>query len=381
MQTSSINKSLYFRFYDVGLHLQSDDPGYFDLFAQTYANFQVGQDGAPAPHTLKAIVVTGYDPAGELPALWLDGERWPIHDPIGLRDHIFEYIFAAIAAQVKSHILLHAAVVERNGSALLIAGDSQHGKSSLALGLLRRGFRLLSDELAAISRLDGTVHPFPRKVRATPGSLALAGYTVAPDTFPFWLGKYLIDVEQLQLSTTTTPMPLGDIILLSDPVSQVTTQNTTEPQDMVQITVERLDDSWLKAVNLINGIIALQVHHANHYPTLLLQTQNKVAVIKAIQTLCDTHRILCLEVQKRSPHRPDFTQAPHLTPLPQSLAVMELLRHFQGAHGSVILQQEHKGSATSFFMEVADLVHNTRCYRLSVGHYAQALDLICNIPR
>jgi hypothetical protein len=58
---------------------------------------------------------------------------------------------------------------------------------------------------------------------------------------------------------------------------------------------------------------------------------------------------------------------------------MEVLRHFQGAHSSVILREEHRGSATNFFVEVAGLVQKTRCHRLSVGHYDQALDLVCDL--
>jgi hypothetical protein len=379
MQIVSLCKPFYFRFYDVGVRLVSDCPGYFDLFVQNYARFQVSGENAPAAYHVDAALLTKGNTRSQRPILWLDGEEWPLNDTLdtlALRDHLFEYIFATIAARVRSHILIHAAVVERDGSAVLIAGDSQHGKSSLALGLLRRGFRLHSDELAAIARTDGRVHPFPRKVRATSRSLALAGYDVAPDEFPLWLGKYLVDVERLPAATTSAPTPIREIVLLSEPSPHGAAQ-----QDFMRVTVDRLDDLWLASLERTDGVAALYVDHSANFPAVLIQTKKKAAVLASVDALCQAHRVLCLEVQKRAPHQPSFTQAPQVVPLSKSLAVMELLRHFQGTHGSVILQEEHGGSAASFYMEMADLVDNVRCHRLYVGHYQESLDLICDLSR
>jgi hypothetical protein len=373
MQTTTLCEPLHFRFYDVGVRLASDCPSYFDLFAQLYERFQVEGNSFPALPTVHATVITGHT-TGMQPALWLDGEKWPLVDAIALRDHLFETIFAALAAQVRRHILVHAAVAERNGGAILIVGDSQHGKSSLALGLLRRGFHLLSDELAAIDRRDGTVHPFPRKLRVTPRSLGLVGQEARASELPLWLGKYLLDLEKLQPSAISAPLPIRDIIVLSDPAMPAGAQQHT-----VTITVERIDKCWLDAVARLDGISALHVDRSGHLPTLHIQTQNKVALLTEVEALCYAHRILCLETQKRAPYQPSFAQAPQLVPLRTSLAVMEMLRHFQGAHTSVILREEHRGSATNFYVEMADLVQNARCHRLFVGHYEQTLDLICSV--
>jgi hypothetical protein len=375
MQTLSWRESLRFRFFDVETPLVSDSPGYFDLFAQTYARFRVGNEGPPAADAVEVTVLTGSDNgaqrAPQRPVLLLGGAMWPLHDPMGLRDHLFERIFALIAARIQSHILVHAAVAERNGRAILIAGDSHHGKTSLALGLLRRGFRLLSDELAAIDRTDGSVHPFPRALRAWPRSLALAGYSVAPDEFPLWLGKVLVDIERLQAGGIGERAPISDIVVLSDPAGPGAT-----PPDFVRVTVDRLEDSWLAALCQLDGVDALHVDRSGSYPAVQIQTEHKVAVLTAVQALCDEQRILCLEMQKRTPHRPDFSHPAQVTSLSKSLAVLELLRHFQGAQDSVILQQAHRGSATSFFVELAGLVQNARCHRLFVGPYEQMLALI-----
>lgn len=60
--------------------------------------------------------------------------------------------------------MIHAAVVERNGKALVLPGDPGSGKSTLSAGLCLRGWRLLSDELTIISIGGGLVQPMPRPI-------------------------------------------------------------------------------------------------------------------------------------------------------------------------------------------------------------------------
>jgi HprK-related kinase A len=62
------------------------------------------------------------------------------------------------------YLIIHAAVVERDGRALLMPAEPGSGKSTLCAGLIHRGWRLLSDELALIRRTDGFVVPIPRPI-------------------------------------------------------------------------------------------------------------------------------------------------------------------------------------------------------------------------
>jgi hypothetical protein len=68
---------------------------------------------------------------------------------------------------------LHAAAVERKGKALLIAGPSGQGKSTLSTKLCERGWRLLSDDIAPTSMEADIVYPFPQtpRRRIFPGSM------------------------------------------------------------------------------------------------------------------------------------------------------------------------------------------------------------------
>ena len=69
-----------------------------------------------------------------------------------------------ISTQAHQYLLLHAAVIERNGLAVILPAPPGSGKSTLCAGLILRGWRLLSDELALISPSDLSITPLARPV-------------------------------------------------------------------------------------------------------------------------------------------------------------------------------------------------------------------------
>lgn len=70
----------------------------------------------------------------------------------------------AIYGDYAPFLVLHGAVLERNGRALIILGDSGAGKSTLCGALALSGWRLLSDELGLVSLDDGLISPLARPV-------------------------------------------------------------------------------------------------------------------------------------------------------------------------------------------------------------------------
>jgi len=87
------------------------------------------------------------------------------------------------------YFMLHAAVVERNGRAVLLPGRAGSGKSTLCAGLIHRGWRLLSDEVALIRPGHGDLLPVPRPVSLKDKSIGVIR-RFAPDAIlgPEWPG-------------------------------------------------------------------------------------------------------------------------------------------------------------------------------------------------
>jgi len=69
-----------------------------------------------------------------------------------------------IASHSHQYLIIHAAVVERNGQAFIFPGTPGSGKSTLCAALVCSGWRLLSDEMTLVSLADGLVYPVPRPI-------------------------------------------------------------------------------------------------------------------------------------------------------------------------------------------------------------------------
>ena len=69
-----------------------------------------------------------------------------------------------VTGMCQQFLVLHAAVLERDGRALVMPAPSGSGKSTLCAALVFRGWRLLSDELTLIDLHSGQLVPMPRPV-------------------------------------------------------------------------------------------------------------------------------------------------------------------------------------------------------------------------
>lgn len=69
-----------------------------------------------------------------------------------------------VANTAHQYLIVHAAVVEKDGVTCVLPGTPGSGKSTLCAGLVSRGWRLLSDEMAMVSTETGEVAPIPRPV-------------------------------------------------------------------------------------------------------------------------------------------------------------------------------------------------------------------------
>lgn len=69
-----------------------------------------------------------------------------------------------VANHINQYLILHSAVVEKNGKAAILPGPPGAGKSTLCAALVTRGWRLLSDEMALVSPRTGRIESVPRPV-------------------------------------------------------------------------------------------------------------------------------------------------------------------------------------------------------------------------
>jgi len=96
---------------------------------------------------------------------WLDGHTpfkpLPLNHAFALLEWGMNW---CIAGHSHHYLLLHAAVLERQGRCVILPGDPGAGKSTLTAALALNGWRLLSDELTIVDRDDGLIVPLARPV-------------------------------------------------------------------------------------------------------------------------------------------------------------------------------------------------------------------------
>lgn len=157
-----------------------------------------------------------------------------------------------ISSHAHEYLVIHAAVVERDGDALLLAADPGSGKSTLCAALVQAGWRLLSDELALVDLASGEVRSIARPISLKNKSIGIVR-SLDPS---------------LVFSDTCPDTAKGDIAHLRPPPASVAHIDVPARPRQV-IFPKYVADSPLagEAVGKAHALVEL-VRHAFNYPML-----------------------------------------------------------------------------------------------------------------
>lgn len=126
---------------------------------------------------------------------------------------LYNVALAAVLQQ-KNLLVLHGSAIEINGKAFILLGNKGHGKSSLTVALLKRGHRLLSDDVTAVSFRD-TIQVLPGIpiVKLWPDTMKFIGLDVKK-TRLFYPGitKRICAIKEQFCNTS---LPIGAIFVLN----------------------------------------------------------------------------------------------------------------------------------------------------------------------
>lgn len=134
------------------IHLKSDIASLADDLLVSYADFSIESVGGFCDFHLQILRERGLRRWFRPLARFYFDHR-PSFVPLAARQAftMFEWgLNWCIAAHCHQYLIIHAAVVERNGYAVIIPAPPGSGKSTLCAALIQRGWRLMSDELALL---------------------------------------------------------------------------------------------------------------------------------------------------------------------------------------------------------------------------------------
>jgi HprK-related kinase A len=92
----------------------------------------------------------------------------PVHQAFAMLEWGLNW---CVAAHSHQYLIIHAAVIEKDGKAALLPAPPGSGKSTLCAGLIQRGWRLLSDELGLYDLESGLIHGMCRPVNLKNASI------------------------------------------------------------------------------------------------------------------------------------------------------------------------------------------------------------------
>jgi HprK-related kinase A len=155
------------------IRLQSGIPFIFDAIKNLYADFSIANlnrfvdfhASLRKPRGLRRYVRPQalFESDGEIPFYPM-----PLRTAVPLLEWGLNW---CVAARAHQYLILHAAVLERGGRALVLPAPSGTGKSTLCAALCWRGWRLLTDELCLIRRTDIRIDPIPRPISLKDASI------------------------------------------------------------------------------------------------------------------------------------------------------------------------------------------------------------------
>ena len=356
-----------YRFFDVEALIRADSRAILDRFQRIYSRFQVTR---PAGPTFVCEVISNGRAAGG-PAVVVDGCVHPVANPDLLFDYAHTTILNAVFARVAGHFLIHAAALSwpgRDGDwGLILAAAADVGKTTLALALVQRGFRFLSDDVAAIGCADGLLYPFPRSPAIRPATWRLCGLGAEQPT------RQWVDVAALFDDCIGTPCPPRVLILLDDGRGEAEGKR----DGLLYLTVDRLPAGLEKALERLSGVESATVLARRPATILALRPRPGCRPDEgAIQRTCEAHGILLFDVAKGPPVRPDFASPPRLAPLSPSAAALALLARLRGGERSALLQRTFGGRPARLYAALASITGRMKCFRLTIGRLAEMVDLI-----
>jgi hypothetical protein len=104
------------------------------------------------------------------------GELFRTASALGLIDETLWHMNREAIAGCAPFLAIHSAAAERDGIATLLPATQDAGKSTLVAGLVRSGFRYLTDEAALIDGTTAEIEPYPKPMWLSPHSmLAIPG--------------------------------------------------------------------------------------------------------------------------------------------------------------------------------------------------------------
>ena len=288
---------------------------------------------------------------------------------------LYQRFLATVLLHVEPHAVFHgAALVDRSGGGLLLAGPSGHGKSSLTLALVARGFGFLGDDYAPVDLVSGMICPFPRTASVLPGGSApvpepvrrLAADPEAPRLF----GKTLVDIGKAfgPEALPDRPVPLRTVVVLGPAEADADVS-------FLRLAARAEDGPRLgAALRGIPGVVVEDEEEIGEQRRWRVRVEHTLGPTEALGELVEDPAVLYSERSWSGP--PDFTDAPSASELKRREAAVLLTRELLNRRRGSRFLEGRSGGIAGVVLDVAQALRPARCWQVRVGRFGETVDLL-----
>jgi len=167
-----------------------------------------------APHTYS--IVDHGPQRTQRAVVYLDGRRITRASSVAAAvPHLLWHVNRSTIRESGQYLLVHASAAEAGGRALVFPGAMEAGKTTLVAGLLRRGFRYVTDEVVALDLAAHVVVPYPKSLSVDPGSwdvLADLAPRLPGDLAAFSITQWQVDPRAVRHDAIAAPCPVALVI-------------------------------------------------------------------------------------------------------------------------------------------------------------------------
>ncbi|MCF2947727.1 HprK-related kinase A [Paraglaciecola aquimarina] len=177
-----------------------------------------------------------------------------------------------VAGHKHNYLLLHGAVLEKNGEAMIFPAPPGSGKSTLTAYLSHTGWRLLSDEMTVINLTTGLVEPFVRPICLKNNSIDLF-HSWFPDAF---------------ISNIAKDTNKGDVAHVKPPIDSV--NRYLEPAKVKAIVLPKYDKNVELDIYALNKCDAYKAVSTNAFNEGVMGKEGFESAVNLVES-CDTVEI------------------------------------------------------------------------------------------
>ena len=130
--------------------------------------------------------------------------------------HLIAGNLLALVLRQREYVVLHASAVEIDSAAIVFAGDSGQGKSTMAAALHLRGHPIVADDVAAVDVVRDACRIFRAFPQLKVSSDAARGLAIDPENLPRAHPAGEERIYRANGEFPRTPLPLRAVYILAD---------------------------------------------------------------------------------------------------------------------------------------------------------------------